>query len=36
VDLDPCIVDDLLVIVHEVEEAAHVGTSHPLEQDGLC
>jgi len=35
-DFDPRVVDDLLVIVHEVEEAAHLGTNHPLEQDELC
>ena len=35
-DFDPCIVDDLFVIVHKVEEATHFGIDHPLERDGIC
>ena len=36
VDFDPCIVDDLFVIVYKVEEAAHFGMDHPLERDVIC
>ena len=36
VDFDPCIVDDLFVIVHKVEEATHFGIDHPIERDGIC
>ncbi len=36
VDFDPCIVDDLFMIVHKVEEATHFGIDHPLERDGIC
>ena len=35
-DFNPRIVDDLLMIVHEVKEAAHFGTMTPYEQDGIC
>jgi len=35
VDFDPCIVDDLFVIVHKVEEATHLGIDHPRERDGI-
>ncbi|MBO1906464.1 hypothetical protein KHP60_15215 [Microvirga sp. 3-52] len=28
-DFNPCIINDLLVIVHKVEEAAHFGTVTP-------
>jgi hypothetical protein len=34
-NFDPCIVDDLFMIVHKVKEAAHGGTvTH--EQDEVC
>jgi len=36
VDFDSCIVDDLFVIVHKVEEATHFGIDHPLRRDGIC
>lgn len=35
-NFDPCIVDDLFMIVHKVKEAAHFGTVTPKEQDGIC
>jgi hypothetical protein len=33
-DFNPCIVDDLFMIVHKVEEAAHIGTVTP--RKGWC
>ena len=36
VDFDSCIVDDLFVIVHKVEEATHFWIDHPLRRDGIC
>ncbi|MBQ0823144.1 hypothetical protein KBI52_23420 [Microvirga sp. HBU67558] len=39
-NFDPCIVDDLFVIVHKVKEAAHFGTVTPLNRmesaSGFC
>jgi hypothetical protein len=36
-NFDSCVVDDLFVIVHKVEEAAHfLRIIHPLRPDGLC